>query len=108
MSIPNKDELIEGIVAHIQRHVKTDRAAKIQRAVRKNIDIILAELADKEQLFKVSEVIQVGSYAEGTKILEPDEFDFLVVIEDLSIPGATAVNFDPHNVLVIQIYQSLG
>jgi hypothetical protein len=43
-------------------------------------------------LFKVKELIGVGSYAEGTKIIEPNEFDYLAVIDDFSKPGLLKID----------------
>ena len=40
-------------------------------------------------MLSASELLKVGSFHEGTKILQPDEFDFLVVIGELSRPGVT-------------------
>lgn len=90
--------LIKETVASVRTNIICERAAKIQTAVARCVTMLLAEVANIEPMFKPEELIQVGSYAEGTKILEPDEFDFLVVIEELSRPGAIAIDNDPTKV----------
>ncbi|CAG2186779.1 unnamed protein product [Mytilus edulis] len=47
--------------------------------------------AEKDPRFRSSEILSVGSYKENTKILEPDEFDFLVVMDELSKPGVISI-----------------
>ncbi|XP_053408735.1 uncharacterized protein LOC128559875 [Mercenaria mercenaria] len=90
--------LIQDTVLTLQENVKCEKAVKVQKAVTACIKFFLAELTKEEPLFKPAELIQVGSFAEGTKILEPDEFDFLVVIDELSKPGAVAVDNNPEKV----------
>lgn len=43
------------------------------------------------QMYEVSQKYLVGSMAEGTRIKEPSEFDFLVVLKNLSVPGALEI-----------------
>ncbi|XP_045208534.2 uncharacterized protein LOC123560404 [Mercenaria mercenaria] len=86
--------LIQDTVLSLQENVKCEKAIKLQKAVAACINIFLAEVTKEEPMFKPAELIQVGSFAEGTKILEPDEFDFLVVIDELSKPGAVAIDND--------------
>jgi hypothetical protein len=100
--------LIKETVASLSTNVNCERATKIQNAVATYVNMFLAEVTNIEPLFKPSELIQVGSYAEGTKILEPDEFDFLVVIEELSKPGAVAIDNDPLKVQGVTHLPSTG
>ena len=59
-----------------------------------SLKYFLDEVEKLEPLFRVSELIQVGSYAEGTKIFQPDEFDFLAVVDVLSKPGTVVLKTD--------------
>ena len=84
-------KLIEAKVTTIQKATKCERAMKIQEAVAENLKYFLKEVEKLEPLFCVSELIQVGSFAEGTKINKPDEFDFLAVVDVLSKEGTIVV-----------------
>lgn len=83
---------IERMVMSLQTKVKSEKAVNIQTAVEMSVQNILDKAHAVLPLYTVSELLLVGSYAEGTKILDPDEFDFLAIIEDLSQPGAISVN----------------
>lgn len=83
---------IENKVTSVQRDTKSERARNIQKAVAENIQYFLKEVGKLEPVFSVSELIQVGSYAEGTKINEPDEFDFLAVVDTLSKEGTVIIS----------------
>ncbi|XP_045207051.2 uncharacterized protein LOC123559378 [Mercenaria mercenaria] len=89
---------IQDTVLSLQENVRCEKAVKLQKAVAACINFFLVEVTKEEPMFKSAELIQVGSFAEGTKILEPDEFDFLVVIDELSKPGAVAIDNDLENV----------
>ncbi|XP_053378832.1 uncharacterized protein LOC123526334 isoform X2 [Mercenaria mercenaria] len=90
-------QLIDGVVTSIQTGTKCERANQIHNAVEVHLKTWLDEVEKLNPLFKVSELIQVGSYAEGTKIIQPDEFDFLAVIEDLSKPNSVSVDKSESN-----------
>ena len=83
---------IEKKVAAIQRDTKCERARNIQKAVAESLQYLLKEVEKLEPVFGVSELIQVGSHAEGTKINEPDEFDFLAVVYLLSKEGTVIID----------------
>ena len=55
------------------------------------IQTLLDEVAVDRPEFKVSEILKVGSYSEDTKIITPNEFDFLAVIDELSKPDVVKV-----------------
>ena len=82
---------VEAKVASVQKQTNNDKAMQIQTAIAKLLKDILKEVEKLEPLFRVAEVIQVGSYAEGTKIIQADEFDFLAVIEALSLEGTVVL-----------------
>lgn len=83
---------IENKITSVQRDTKCERARNIQKAVAENIQYFLTEVEKLEPVFRVSDLIQVGSYAEGTKINKPDEFDFLAVVDALSKEGTVMIS----------------
>ena len=87
-------KLLEAKVRSIQYATRCDTATKIQEAIAENLKYFLKEVEKLEPLFFVSELIQVGSFAEGTKIYKPDEFDFLAVVDVLSKEGTVTVEHD--------------
>jgi len=48
---------------------------------------ILEQVNELDSRFKTVRVLKTGSFYEGTKISQPDEFDFMAVNEELSRPG---------------------
>ena len=86
-------KFIENEVSSIQRNTKCERARNIQKAIAESLQFFLEEVEKIEPVFKVSELIQVGSYAEGTKIYKPDEFDFLAVVDVLSKEGTLVIDY---------------
>ncbi|KAH3734409.1 hypothetical protein DPMN_040849 [Dreissena polymorpha] len=89
--------LVEQKVLSLRRNVISERAEKIAEVVYRSVKVILEKVRELEPRFTVSEILKVGSYFEGTKINEilVDEFDFLVVIKELSQPGAIHINKEP-------------
>ena len=66
--------------------------ADIESAVVQVCYRILEEVYELDNRFKTSRVLKTGSFYEGTKISEPNEFDLMAVNEELSRPGlCTAV-----------------
>lgn len=65
----------------------------IKLAVDEMVDRLIATFGDygDSRQFEVSHKYLVGSMAEGTRITEPNEFDFIVVLKELSKPGALKV-----------------
>lgn len=88
----NLSKLIDDIVSIVQIKVQDDAINReIEMKVRDVVNEVLFYTKKKDLRFKSSEIISVGSYKEKTKIIAPDEFDFLVVIDELSKPGAISV-----------------
>jgi len=48
------------------------------------VDRLMKGVTIQENKLKICNIQKVGSYYEGTKICKPDEFDFLVQLEELS------------------------
>ncbi|KAH3787645.1 hypothetical protein DPMN_165772 [Dreissena polymorpha] len=87
--------LVEQRVLSDRRNIISDRADKIAEVVYRSVIVILDKVSELEPRFTVSEILKVGSYFEGTKIDKIDEFDFLVVIKELSKSGAIHINKMP-------------
>ncbi|XP_015757759.1 PREDICTED: uncharacterized protein LOC107337154 [Acropora digitifera] len=60
----------------------------IQRCVRKVIRSILLEVR-RENPFFTTRLINSGSFYEGTKVGQPDEFDFFILLDSFSSAGDT-------------------
>ena len=53
---------------------------------------IATKIGKIESAFEISHTYLAGSMAEGTSIIQPNEFDYLVVLKHLSQPGAVEIN----------------
>ena len=60
---------------------------EIKLAVSEMVERIAYQIGYFDERVKIKETILVGSAAEGTKIILPNEFDFLLVLERFSQPG---------------------
>ena len=98
---------VEAKVAAVQKQTNNDKAMTIQTAIAKLLKDILEEVEKLEPLFRVAELIQVGSYAEGTKIIQADEFDFLAVIEALSLEGTVVLENNEDGLVTALLDQGL-
>ena len=67
--------------------VSASEVADIESAVVQVCYRILEEVYELDNRFKTSRVLKTGSFYEGTKISEPNEFDLMAVNEELSRPG---------------------
>ena len=59
---------------------------KIEKRIRSLVDEISVYIGRKDPLFK-NFVIPSGSFYEDLKVEGPDEFDFMICLEQLSSPG---------------------
>ncbi|KAH3787646.1 hypothetical protein DPMN_165773 [Dreissena polymorpha] len=100
--------LVEQKVLSLRRNIISERAEQIAEVVYRSVYVILEKVRELEPRFTVSEILKVGSYFEGTKINEIDEFDFLVVIKELSKPGAIHINKEPDVSFKGAIYSGPG
>ena len=71
---------------HLQTEMRTseEECKDIYSAVTDMVWEILHLVARINPLYKVSKLLSVGSYAEGTRLVHPSEFDFVAEIELLS------------------------
>lgn len=63
----------------------------IKVSVDKMIGNIANGIGETERAFEISHKCLAGSMAEGTSIVKPKEFDYLVVLKHLSQPGAVEI-----------------
>ena len=59
---------------------------EIEKAVRNVVDQIGQLIGEEDPLFR-NRILTSGSFYENLKVEKPDEFDFMVCLEDLSAPG---------------------
>ena len=83
--------IIEDIASHTRISYTHRKSQKVEELIYSSIEEIVKEIGKGQPLLKVSEIIKVGSHNEGTKINQPDEFDYLAVLDELSKPGVVIV-----------------
>ena len=71
--------------------------ADIQRSVEYLVSYLLYKVGDLNSNFMVRDIVINGSFYDGTKIVLPDEFDFLAVIDRLSGNGIAVSRDCKHN-----------
>ncbi|XP_060574332.1 uncharacterized protein LOC132732013 [Ruditapes philippinarum] len=91
-------QLVKGVVTSVQLETLSEEAERIRSTIHFYLMAWLDEVEEINPLFKVKELIGVGSYAEGTKIIEPNEFDYLAVIDDFSKPGLLKIDLGESSV----------
>ena len=63
----------------------------IRAAVNKQVNIIAQRIHEVDSRLKIQEVLPVGSSREGTQIVRPCEYDFILILDALSKPGAVKI-----------------
>ena len=69
-----------------------EEADDIRGAVIKIVEKIANKIGKIDTRLLISEVVLVGSAKEGTQIILPDEYDFLLILEKLSHQGVIDIN----------------
>ena len=67
---------------YIQFQISKEEVDAIKMGVETLINRIVAKITTSDERLQISNLIKVGGFYEGTKIGEPNEFDFLVEMED--------------------------
>ena len=67
---------------------------EIEETVRHLVQEIAENIAEKDPLF-TNTIIQSGSFYEDLKVEGPNEFDFMICLEELSTPGVCAIRAIP-------------
>ena len=65
--------------------------ADIREAVERKVRNIAKTVEEISPRFMISEVVLVGSAKEGTQIIRPEEYDFLLILGTLSQPGVLEI-----------------
>ena len=63
----------------------------IRAAVMKQVNLIAQRIHEVDSRLKIQEVLPVGSAREGTQIVRPCEYDFILILDALSKPGAVKI-----------------
>ena len=63
----------------------------IRAAVIKQVNLIAQRIHEVDSRLKIQEVLPVGSAREGTQIVRPCEYDFILILDSLSKPGAVKI-----------------
>ena len=63
----------------------------IRAAVIKQVNLIAQRIHEVDSRLKIQEVLPVGSAREGTQIVRPCEYDFILILDALSKPGAVKI-----------------
>ncbi|KAL4237676.1 hypothetical protein ACF0H5_002390 [Mactra antiquata] len=77
------DKLLSDEISNIY----TEEGENISRSVRRLVQKFVDKVGQVDSRFKSSEILSVGGFYEGTKVGKADEFDYLVIIDELSAPG---------------------
>ena len=91
-----KDIALSKYVDDTIRHELTfkqsnEEVRSIKKAVNSMVDCIMDEVVAIDERFKMLRKVPVGSMAEGMRIVNPDRFDFMIVLKSLSRPGVIEV-----------------
>ncbi|CAH3118175.1 unnamed protein product, partial [Pocillopora meandrina] len=73
---------------------KHEEVKEIEERITNLVDEISTYIGHKDPLFK-NKVIPTGSYFENLKAEGPDEFDFMICLDDLSKPGVCIIKDIP-------------
>ena len=60
-------------------------------AVKKQVNVIVKRIYEIDSRLKIQDVLLVGSAREGTQIIRPCEYDFILTLEALSKPGTVSI-----------------
>ncbi|XP_045216164.2 cyclic GMP-AMP synthase-like [Mercenaria mercenaria] len=81
-------DFLNNLFADIKLKIQEEELNDITLSVEKTVLHLLEKLKRVQPVLKSSEIVRTGSCYDGTKILKPDEFDFLAVIDCFSIADA--------------------
>ena len=63
----------------------------IHEAVNRQLNFIAQRIGEQDERLRIKEVIPVGSAREGTQIIRPCEYDYILTLENLSESGAVSI-----------------
>ena len=85
---------IRSLYKEAEFDMEHEEVKEIEETVRNLVEEIAETIAQKEPLFQ-STVLQSGSFYEGLKVEGPNEFDFMICLEELSKPGVCEIKAIP-------------
>ncbi|KAL4218232.1 hypothetical protein ACF0H5_022968 [Mactra antiquata] len=88
------EEVAEKLLADEISCIYNEEGKNVSRSVRRLVQKFVDEVGHVDSRFKSSEILSVGGFYEGTKVGKADEFDYLVIIDELSAPGVLKANTD--------------
>ena len=68
-----------------------EEVSDLYNAVVEFVNILVRAVGDKNPCLQISEAVSVGSAKEGTQLCSPCEYDFILILKELSQPGAISV-----------------
>lgn len=63
----------------------------IQEAVEQQVNLLTTTIGEVDSRLKIKKVIPVGSAREGTQIIRPCEYDYILILESLSTSGVVSL-----------------
>ena len=65
----------------------------IRTAADQQVNLLAETIGELDPRLRINEVLPVGSAREGTQIVRPCEYDYILILEALSMPGAVSLKF---------------
>ena len=75
----------------IKRYFIDEEILDIKTAVDQQVNLIVETIGEIDPRFRIREVIPVGSAREGTQVVRPCEYDYILVLDAFSKPGAVSI-----------------
>ena len=86
-------EHVERNLCDLSYQFSAETLDHMYRATQQIVEQVVDDIGRIKPHLKVKEVISIGSFAEGTKICSPNEFDFLACFDFLSKKENVPVTF---------------
>ena len=80
----------------IKSYFNEQEILDIRTAVDKQVHLLADTIGEVDPRLRIREVIPVGSAREGTQIVRPCKYDYILILETLSQPGAVSSRFWKH------------
>ena len=77
----------------IESNFSEQEILNIRTAVDEQVHLLAETIGEVDSRLKLREVIPVGSAREGTQIVRPCEYDYILILETLSQPGGVSLKF---------------
>ena len=86
------DDFLDNIVATRLSFSQSNLEVQVvEQLVHKMVNDIAKEAYSADPSFTFGEVIPVESMAEGTRIIKPNEFDFMIVVDRIFVDDVTKI-----------------